>query len=282
MVQFAVQKKFDKKNYSAVGSSKIARKQKIWSYISKIPVFYFWIAFAVLILVYWIFLLLKYTLFLPENRITKIDYSLNSVEIYDDPYLYKTISSKLLWENLYVISMNTHKIIKSVQEEYPFVRDVEMIFKDDNTLLIKPLFFEPELILNHNWQRFGVFGWYVFELFSGNSLGLSGVVNLHILSFSSGTSLDGIFFQNSFDKILEDIRIIKEWFPEIQGLSYLPGWNRMIVDLGGDRKVFVNNAIQIEPQILNYQYLKQYYSEFNLLKEIDLGSLESDKIIVKK
>jgi len=46
--------------------------------------------------------------------------------------------------------MNTHKIIKSVQEEYPFVRDVEMIFKDDNTLLIKPLFFEPELILNHN------------------------------------------------------------------------------------------------------------------------------------
>jgi len=46
--------------------------------------------------------------------------------------------------------------------------------------------------------------------------------------------------------------------------------------------VYINNAIPIEPQIVNYQLLKKYYSDFNLLREIDLGSLESDKVIVRK
>jgi hypothetical protein len=32
----------------------------------------------------------------------------------------------------------------------------------------------------------------------------------------------------------------------------------------------------------NYQYLKQYYSDFAKLKLIDLWSIEMDKVIVRK
>lgn len=38
----------------------------------------------------------------------------------------------------------------------------------------------------------------------------------------------------------------------------------------------------IQNQLKNYQLLKKYYKDYPLLKEIDLGSLEKDKVIVKK
>lgn len=283
MVQFAVQKKFIKqKSVSPSLSSWTSIGKKAWWYIRKIPVLYFWIFFGILVVFYGGFLLLKYTIFVPEYRISKIDYALSSVQVYDDPYLYKSISSLLLWENLYLISSNSNKIIGKIKKDYPFVEDVIMVYKWPNTLLVKVLFNQPELILLHEDKKFGMYKWYLFELFSGNSLGLSGIVNLEILSFNSGGALTWLFFLQSPDDLMDDIRIIKEWFPEIQWLSYMPGGHRMLVDLWNNRKVYINNAIPIEPQIVNYQLLKKYYSDFNLLKEIDLGSLESDKIIVRK
>jgi len=283
MVQFAVQKKFTKqKSVSSSISSWTTVGKKAWSYIRKIPILYFWIFFGILVFFYGWFLLLKYTIFVPEYRIAKIDYALSSVEVYDDPYLYKKISSLLLWENLYIISMNTDEIIDTVKLEYPFVDDIIMVYKAPYTLLVKVLFYQPELILKHEERKFWMYKWSVFELFSGNSLWSSGIVNLEILSFNSGWSLTWLFFSQSPDELIDDIRLVKEWFPEIQWLSYIPGWHRMVVDLGNNRKVYINNAIPIEPQIVNYQLLKKYYSDFNLLKEIDLGSLESDKVIVRK
>ncbi|MDD3262691.1 MAG: hypothetical protein PHR61_02490 [Candidatus Absconditabacteria bacterium] len=283
MVQFAVQKKFIKqKSVSPSLSSGTSIGKKAGGYIRKIPVLYFWIFFGILVVFYGGFLLLKYTIFVPEYRISKIDYALSSVQVYDDPYLYKSISSLLLGENLYLISSNSNKIIGKIKKDYPFVEDVIMVYKGPNTLLVKVLFNQPELILLHEDKKFGMYKGYLFELFSGNSLGLSGIVNLEILSFNSGGALTGLFFLQSPDDLMDDIRIIKEGFPEIQGLSYMPGGHRMLVDLGNNRKVYINNAIPIEPQIVNYQLLKKYYSDFNLLKEIDLGSLESDKIIVRK
>ncbi len=283
MVQFAVQRKFTRqKSISPSLWSSTEIGKKAWSYIRKIPVLYFWIFFGVLVFFYGWFLLLKYTIFVPEYRIAKIDYALSSVETYDDPYLYKKISSLLLWENLYLISRNSHKIIETVKSEYPFIDDVVITYKAPYTLFVKVLFSQPELILKYEEKKFWIYKWYLFELFSGNSLGQSGVIGLEVLSFTSWWALTWFFFLQSSDELLDDIHLIKEWFPEIQGLSYIPGGHRMIVSLGNNKKVYINNAIPIQPQIINYQLLKRYYSDFNLLKEIDLGSLESDKVIVRK
>ncbi len=280
MVQFAVQKKFTKSSKPFSLSSWIA--QKTWWFFRKIPVIYFWIFFGILFFFYWGFLLLKYTIFVPEYRITKIDYALSSVKMYDDPYLYKDISSLIKGENIYLLDWNSHRIAETIQQKYPFVEDVIIVYKAPYTVLVKVIFSSPELILKHEERKFWVYNNALFELLSWNTLWSSWVVNLEVLSFNSGWALTWIFFLQTPTDLIDDIRLIKEWFPEIQKLSYLPGWHRMIVHLWANRQIYINNAIDIQPQIINYQLLKKYYSEFNLLKEIDLGSLESDKVIVKK
>lgn len=283
MVQFAVQRKFTKQKSvspSLWSSTEIGRKA--WSYIRKIPVLYFWIFFGVLVFFYGGFLLLKYTIFVPEYRIAKIDYALSSAKIYDDPYLYKAITSEIKGENIYLLSWNTDAIIEKIQQQYPFVEDIIIVYKAPYTVLVKVIFSSPELILHNENKKFGVYKNTLFELFSWNTLWSSWVVRLEILSFMSWWALTWIFFLQSPTDLLDDIRLIKEWFPDIQKLSYLPGGHRMIVDLGNNKKIYINNAIDIQPQIINYQLLKKYYSDFNLLKEIDLGSLEADKVIVRK
>lgn len=283
MVQFAVQRKFTKqKSVSPSLSSWTMIGKKAWSYIRKIPVLYFWIFFGILIFFYGGFLLLKNTIFVPEYRISKIDYALSSIETYDDPYLYKSISSLIKGENMYLLDWNTETIVQTIQQQYPFVEDVIIVYKAPSTVLVKVLFSTPELILRHEDKKFGVYENALFQLFSWNTLWSSGVVNLEVLSFYSGWALTGIFFLQSPVDLIDDIRLIKEGFPDIQKLSYLPGWHRMIVHLWNNQQIYINNAIPIQPQIINYQLLKKYYSEFPLLKEIDLGSLESDKVIVRK
>lgn len=278
MVQFAVQKKYTKQKKNKV-SLKKWKKTKINT--PKIPAVFFWVLFFGLLSIYWIFLLLKYTIFVPEYRIHQIDYAQSSVDIYDDPYLYKTISSLIKWENVYILSWNFSEILSSVQERYPFVQDIIIVYKQPNTVLVKLLFDSPDLVLRHNGSKFGVYKETLFELFSGNTLG-SGTIWLDVLSFSSGSYLTWIFYQQSAKKTLDDVLMIKQWLTGIASISYLPWAHRMIVYLGNGQKVYVNNAIDIQPQIANYQLLKKYYSDFNLLKEIDLWSLEKDKVIVRK
>lgn len=278
MVQFAVQKKYTKQKKNKIslrGSKKTKRNAP------KIPAVFFWVLFFWLLSIYWIFLLLKYTIFVPEYRIHQVDYAQSSVDNYDNPYLYKTISSLIKGENVYVLSWNFSKILSTVQEKYPFVQDIIIVYKQPNTVLVKLLFDSPDLVLRYNGLKIGVYNESLFELFSGNSLG-SGTIWLDVLSFSSGLYLTWIFYQQSAKKTLDDVLMIKQWLTGIASISYLPWAHRMIVYLGNGQKVYVNNAIDIQPQIANYQLLKKYYSDFNLLKEIDLWSLEKDKVIVRK
>ncbi|HCY21154.1 TPA: hypothetical protein DIC40_04860 [Patescibacteria group bacterium] len=127
---------------------------------------YFWIFFGILVFFYGGFLLLKYTIFVPEYRIGKIDYARSSAQIYDDPYLYKSISSLIKGENFYLISWNTKTIIQTIKKEYPFVQDIIIVYKAPKTVLVKVLFSPPELIMLHENKKFGVYKEHLFELFS--------------------------------------------------------------------------------------------------------------------
>ncbi len=280
MVQFVVQKKFTK-NTTTISSSKIIGK-KTTSLIRRIPSVFFWIFFLIIIGIYWIFLLLKYTIFDSEYRITKVDYTVSSIEIYDDPYVYKEISNNIKGENYYLLSWNRTKIASKIKQKYPLVSDILIKYTKPNTLLVKVLFDTPQLLVLHNSKKFWVYKDSLFEILSWNLLWSSWVVRLEILSFDSWWALTGLFFRESVDDLLQDIYLIKEWFPEISRLSYIPWWHRMIVHVWENKKIYINNAIDIVWQIENYKLLKKYYSDFKLLKEIDLWSLESDKVIVSR
>jgi hypothetical protein len=72
-------------------------------------------------------LLLKKTIFLPENRIYRVDYALSSTQVYDDPYLYRTITSLLSGENIKVLSWQWDRVVSHVKQKYPFVEDLVLI-----------------------------------------------------------------------------------------------------------------------------------------------------------
>jgi len=49
-----------------------------------------------------------------------------------------------------------------------------------------------------------------------------------------------------------------------------------------EKRIYLNNKNPLTGQINNYNLLMKYYVDANSLKIIDLGSLEWDKIIVRK
>jgi hypothetical protein len=71
-------------------------------------------------------------------------------------------------------------------------------------------------------------------------------------------------------------------FPKSKFVAYLPGAERTVVMTADSKKVFLNNLVDIPQQIKNFELLRRYYADYAKLTEIDLGSLEKDKMIVKK
>lgn len=95
---------------------------------------------SVLIVVLWIFITLKLIFFKSDYRIDNIDYALSSVEINDDPYLYKTINEEIRRKNIFVVSRNLDKTIKNIQKDFPFVKDISVDYKWPKTALVKITF----------------------------------------------------------------------------------------------------------------------------------------------
>lgn len=113
-------------------------------------------------------------------------------------------------------------------------------------------------------------------LVSGNKATLlSGVNQYH-------GALTGLFYLESFDHFMADFQTIAQAFPNAKYFKYLVGGQRMVIWLPNDRTVYINLPVDIWLQLQNYLYLKQYYSDFSKLKEIDLWSIEMDKVIVRK
>ena len=91
MVQFAVQKKFvSPRSRRVLPSRFFSIVSRIFSHI---PLLFLWRFFGVFVLIYGIFLFFQYLIFSPQDRIGKVDYALSSVQLYDNPYLYKSIST---------------------------------------------------------------------------------------------------------------------------------------------------------------------------------------------
>ncbi len=101
-------------------------------------------------------------------------------------------------------------------------------------------------------------------------------------TITTGTSLTGLFYQESFEHFVDTLQTIYTAFPGAKYYIYLVGWQRIIVGLSNGREVYVNLLVDLVQQLQNYQYLRQYYSDFAKLKRIDLWSIEMDKVIVRK
>jgi len=143
-------------------------------------------------------------------------------------------------------------------------------------------FFPPEMIIKNQSVLFGVYKNYTFRIYSGNTIG-SGQEMLYLPQYASGlTTIAGLFYKQSAKELQEQMALIYAAFPKSKFVAYLPGAERTVIMTADSKKVYLNNLADLPQQIKNFELLRRYYADYAKLAEIDLGSLEKDKIIVKK
>ncbi len=106
-------------NRSGVPIPEIKISQKIKSILSR------WV-FLILIIVCWIFILIKSLFFKPEQTISQIKFSEATLATYQDIELFNLISNEVKWKNYYMLLSNKDKLLSDIQKKFPFVGKIDL------------------------------------------------------------------------------------------------------------------------------------------------------------
>lgn len=279
MIKFVVPRPVKKitRQYTPIESD--TKKIKVWFRFFSIKVIR--IIFGIFALIYGSFLLLKNSLFDSQYIIKRVLYDSGDIQRYDDPYMYKRIWNWVKWENYYVVKWYISRMIDDIVERYPMVTDIRIDYRSSNTVFVKLTFRPIDMVIKNQDITFALVGNSMLPLYSWNNIA-NGIKILDMPEYMSGmNNFTWLFYKLPAAELVQQIEMLYQWFPWLHHIEYLAWWERSIVYLDG-RKYYINNVSDIPNQIRNYQLLKKYYKEFNSLAEIDLWSLEKDKIIVRR
>lgn len=279
MIKFVVPRPVKKiqRHYTPIDSDK--KKMKVWFRFFSIKIIR--IIFIVFALIYGWFLLLKNSIFNHQYTIKRVLYDSWDIARYDDPYLYKRINTRIKWENYYVAKFYKSRILTDIQSRYPMITDIGVDYRSSNTVFVKLTFKPFDMIIRNQDVRFGLIGSALLQIYSWNKIA-NGVKILDLPEYLSGmNALSWLFYRQSATGLVQQIELLYQGFPGLHHIEYLPWGERSIVYLEW-KKFYINNLWDIPNQIRNYQLLKKYYKDYAQLSEIDLGSLEKDKVIVSK
>lgn len=243
----------------------------------------FWITILIIIFSYWIFFVIKNTIFKKENYIQNLSYSKESVDKFNDPTLYSIISKSLKWENYYVVwKLKRKSILRAIQNEFPVVKNMKIVKSEPYSAAVWIDFYEPDIVIKLWERRFAIMWDYNYEIFSGNTI-WDDVFYAELPQYATWIdSLYGLFHEISQNQFIHDMHFFAEAFPDYDRIVYLPGSSMTVVILKSGLRIYINNQNPLTWQIENFNLIKQYYKDFYSLKTIDLWSLQWDKIIVNK
>jgi len=172
-------------------------------------------------------------------------------------------------------------MIRDITTQYPMVTNVGVDYRSSNTVFVKLTFKPIDMVIRNQDTKFALIGNILLPLYSGNNIA-NWVKVLDMPEYMSGANdFTGLFYKLPATELTQQIELLYQWFPGLHHIEYLAWGQRSIVYLDG-KKYYINNASDIPNQIRNYQLLKKYYKEFNVLDEVDLWSLEKDKVIVRR
>ncbi len=280
MIKFVVPKPVKKihRTYTPIDSDK-KRKVKVWFRFFSIKII--WIIFILFALIYGWFFVLKKSLFNHQYVIKRVVYASWDIAWYDDPYLYKRINTWIKGENYYVVKLYISRVLDDIRAIYPMVADISLEYISSNTVSVALTFSPIDLVIRNQDFRFALIGTKILPIYSWNAI----AKDIHVLdlpTYLSGmTTLSGLFYRQTASELVQQVSLLYQGFSGLNRIEYLPWGERSIVYLG-DKKFYINNLGDISNQIRNYQLLKKYYKDYSKLESIDLGSLEKDKVIVKK
>ena len=247
-----------------------------------IPIQYIWIFVIAIVFIYWIFFIINNTLLKPENYIQNISYGKYSVDMYDNPELYKKIGDLIRWENYFVVSkFKKREILSQIKSDFIMIKDVSFAQPAKYGASVQFEFYEPDIVVKLWDKKFWVIDGYDFEIFSGNNIWAE-TFFVELPQYTSGIdSLYGLFHEIQYDKFLDDMTTIAAWFPDYKRIVYLPGASMTAVFAAKDQRIYINNQNSITWQIELYNNLNTFYKDVASLKIIDLWSLEDNMIIVQ-
>ena len=134
-----------------------------------IPLQYVRIFFIVIIFIYGIFFVINNTLLRPENYIQNISYWQYSVDMYDNPELYKQIWDLIRWENYFVVSkLKKRDILSQIQSGFVMVKGITITQPQKYWAAVQFEFYEPDILVKLGDKTFWVIDGVDFEIFSGN------------------------------------------------------------------------------------------------------------------
>lgn len=279
MIKFVVSKPVKKiqRTYTPIDSDK--KKIKVWVRFFSIKII--WIIFIIFALIYWWFLLLKNSIFNHQYTIKRVLYDSWNIAWYDDPYLYKNINMRIKGENYYVVNFYKSRILTDIKSIYPMITDMNIEYRSSNTVSVTLVFRPIDMVIRNQDVRFALIGSTLLPIYSWNKIA-NGIKILDMPPYLSWmNSLSWLFYRQPATWLIQQIEFLYQWFSGLDHIEYLPWWERSIVFLDG-KKLYISNWGDIANQIRNYQLLKKYYKDYAQLEDIDLWSLEKDKIIVRK
>jgi hypothetical protein len=106
-------------NRSGVSVPEFKISQKLKNILSR------WLFFA-LVIIGGIYISIKSLFFKPEQTISQIKFSDDTLATYQDIELFNLISHEVKWKNYYVLLSNKDELLKNIQKKFPFVWAIEL------------------------------------------------------------------------------------------------------------------------------------------------------------
>lgn len=224
------------------------------------------------------------TIFSSDYVIQSVRYDSGSVSLFDEPQLYSTISKNLQGKNYYLMRFfGKGDVFDAVQAEFPMVSSMDIFFLEKNTAAVSLRFDDPLMLVVAWEKKFAVYdSTNILPLYPQNTL-WKGTVQLTLADYASGMdTLDGLFFRISPEVLFDQLIVFDAYFKKPYSVVYFPGVEKTQITAADGKIYYINNLGDIQLQLWKIDMLKQYYTEFDRLWQIDLWSLDADTVIVKK
>jgi hypothetical protein len=98
------------------------------------------------------------------------------------------------------------------------------------------------------------------------------------------TSLSGFFFDISIKNFTNLIAIMQTELPTMNRFVYLAGSTRLAIFTENEQVIYFNfrDPENLQEQFEKYHTLQEHYEKFQNIASIDLGSLDKNKVIIRK
>ncbi len=240
------------------------------------------IGLVILLSLFLVIFLLKGTWYNPAYLIQTIEYSAETKAKYGNTELF-VLASKFLRGKYYNALRvgGENQLLDWVKKEYPFVKSANISFLGNQKIKVDFDFQEPDFLVKIGERKFGVWKDGINnELNPEWRLGKTGFIIDTPEYLSGTTSLSGFFYEVDYRWYQDYLPLIQEALPTMKRFVYLAGSPSFVIFVDNKMVFFYKEHPLDQLQKLNR--LKKYYSDYDKLKTIDLGSLTQEKVVVSK